>query len=111
MTAETDLPPMPMEAFTPAAEPAERRAAIRAYARACVSSATEALQRSLHEAVVHGNRQSGRAERLAEALRELFDDYKRLADSGDAGFWRLEETESGKKALAALEQEGEGCAS
>lgn len=34
MTAETDLLPIPMEAFSPAAEPAERRAAIRAYTRA-----------------------------------------------------------------------------
>ena len=31
------------------------------------------LRRSLHEAVVHGNRQSGRAERLTEALREAAD--------------------------------------
>ena len=41
---------------------------------------------------------------MYEALRFLFDDYKQLADSGDAGFWRLEETEAGKKALAALSQ-------
>lgn len=39
---------------------------------------------------------------LLEALEELFADYKQLADSGDAGFWRLEDQEAGKKALAAI---------
>lgn len=38
------------------------------------------------------------------ALRELFDDYKQLADSGDAGRWRLEDTAAGKRALAVLEK-------
>lgn len=42
------------------------------------------------------------------ALRILFDDYKSLADSGDAGFWKLEEQEAGKIALAALNQLEEG---
>lgn len=83
MTAETDLLPLPMEAFTPAAEPAERRAAIRAYARACVSSATEALRaeverlRSINSALcrksnshlIDAARWEERAERRAEALR------------------------------------------
>jgi hypothetical protein len=41
-------------------------------------------------------------DRLLEALKELFADYKQLADSGDAGNWRLEETEAGAKALAAI---------
>lgn len=39
---------------------------------------------------------------LLEALEALFGSYKQLADSGDAGNWRLEDTEEGKKALAAI---------
>jgi len=42
------------------------------------------------------------APQLAYALKAIFDDYKRLADSGDAGNWALEETEVGKQAIAAL---------
>lgn len=42
------------------------------------------------------------APELLEALQELFADYKQLADSGDAGFWNLEDTEVGKKSLAAI---------
>lgn len=41
---------------------------------------------------------------LLEALQALYDDYKQLADSGDAGFWRLEDCDVGKQALAALLQ-------
>lgn len=43
------------------------------------------------------------AQRLREALRNLFNDYKELADSGDAGHWKLEETDIGKATLEALE--------
>jgi hypothetical protein len=39
---------------------------------------------------------------LLEALKALFDDYKALADSGDAGFWSLENRDVGKQALAAI---------
>lgn len=39
---------------------------------------------------------------LLEALEVLFADYKQLADSGDAGFWKLEDTDEGKQAMAAL---------
>ena len=39
---------------------------------------------------------------LCDALQLLFDDYKELADSGDAGNWKLEETDVGMKAIAAL---------
>lgn len=39
---------------------------------------------------------------LLEALEELFASYKRLADSGDAGNWALEDQAEGKLALAAL---------
>lgn len=39
---------------------------------------------------------------LLEALTALYADYKALADSGDAGNWRLEDTDSGKQALAAI---------
>jgi len=42
------------------------------------------------------------APELLEALQELFADYKQLADSVDAGFWDLEDTEVGKKSLAAI---------
>lgn len=39
---------------------------------------------------------------LLDALQELFADYKQLADSGDAGNWSLEDTDAGKKAMAAI---------
>lgn len=39
---------------------------------------------------------------LEKALRELFDSYKQLADSGDAGNWAIEDYPEGKNALAAL---------
>ena len=39
---------------------------------------------------------------LLAALEALFSDYKSLADSGDAGFWSLEDTVEGQQALAAI---------
>lgn len=39
---------------------------------------------------------------LLDALQCLFDNYKQLADSGDAGNWRLEDEPAGKKALNAI---------
>ena len=42
------------------------------------------------------------APELLEALQFLFDDYKELADSGDAGNWRVEDKPAGKKALQAI---------
>jgi hypothetical protein len=42
------------------------------------------------------------APELLEALTVLYADYKALADSGDAGNWQLEDTDSGKQALAAI---------
>lgn len=39
---------------------------------------------------------------LLEALIALFDDYKSLADSGDAGNWALEEQPVGIQAVAAI---------
>jgi hypothetical protein len=42
------------------------------------------------------------APELLAALKTLFDDYKRLADSGDCGFWKLEDQSSGQQALAAI---------
>ncbi|MEP8655832.1 hypothetical protein ABKV48_15775 [Enterobacter hormaechei] len=39
---------------------------------------------------------------LLDALQSLFDNYKQLADSGDAGNWRLEDEPAGKKALHAI---------
>lgn len=41
-------------------------------------------------------------DRLYDALRALFDSYKGLADSGDAGFWSLEDQPEGRQAIAAL---------
>lgn len=37
-----------------------------------------------------------------EALRVLFNDYKQLADSGDAGFWDLEDKDAAQPALRIL---------
>lgn len=39
---------------------------------------------------------------LLGALQHLFNSYKSLADSGDAGNWKLEEQPEGIKALAAI---------
>ena len=39
---------------------------------------------------------------VLDALQSLFDNYKQLADSGDAGNWRLEDEPAGKKALHAI---------
>lgn len=41
---------------------------------------------------------------LLEALKRLFEDYKRLADSGDAGNWALEDMNVGRQALAAIQK-------
>lgn len=42
------------------------------------------------------------APELLSALDTLMEAYTELADSGDAGYWKAEETEEGKKALAAI---------
>ena len=42
------------------------------------------------------------APELLEALQCLFENYKQLADSGDAGNWRLEDEPAGKKALHVI---------
>ena len=39
---------------------------------------------------------------LLDALQCLFENYKQLADSGDAGNWRLEDEPAGRKALRAI---------
>ncbi|EPS5313719.1 hypothetical protein ACVFA2_002320 [Escherichia coli] len=39
---------------------------------------------------------------LLAALQVLFSSYKELADSGDAGFFRLEDYPEGQQALAAI---------
>lgn len=41
--------------------------------------------------------------RLLEALTFLWNEYKSIADSGDAGFWSAEETPEGIKAMAAID--------
>lgn len=47
---------------------------------------------------------------LLNALQALFDSYKALADSGDAGFGSLEDTEVGKQAIAAIAKATGGAA-
>lgn len=44
------------------------------------------------------------APELLESLQELFAHYKELADSGDAGNWKLEDQPVGKKAMAAIDK-------
>lgn len=61
---------------------------------ACAHCKAEAAQYAAH-AINH-------ADALAGALQALFDDYKALADSGDAGNWKLEETAVGAEAMVAL---------
>jgi len=98
MTAETDLLPSSVAAFTEALkgergsldawlevnDEREASAHVEAYARACVSSATEALRAEVERLEIAGRLHSGvadlainaaraaeaRAERLAEALQE-----------------------------------------
>jgi len=45
--------------------------------------------------------------RLREALSGLMGAYKAVADSGDAGFWKAEETPEYQAARAALSSTGE----
>ena len=80
MTADIELLPLPEPNYKWVGYTTREAEAI---ARANVANATAAkdaeiealraeaarLRRSLHEAIVHGNRQSGRAERLEETLR------------------------------------------
>ena len=40
---------------------------------------------------------------LEKGLREIYDDYKALADSGDCGNWKLEEQRIGLDTLALLQ--------
>lgn len=44
------------------------------------------------------------APRVLKALQNLYADYKQMADSGDAGNWRLEDTDVGIEALDAMKQ-------
>ncbi|EHO0270164.1 hypothetical protein KNE10_003604 [Salmonella enterica] len=61
------------------------------------------VKRAAKQAELSANAQLiAAAPELLDALRGLIKDYKALADSGDAGFWRLEYQESGKKAMLAL---------
>lgn len=42
------------------------------------------------------------APELLHALQVLFDSYKQLVDSGDAGNWRLEDHKEGQLAIEAI---------
>lgn len=44
------------------------------------------------------------APELLEALVSLFESYKSLAGSGDAGHWKIENQPEGKQALAAIDK-------
>lgn len=44
------------------------------------------------------------APELLHALNVLFNSYKQLADSGDAGNWRLEDQEEGQLAIEAIKK-------
>jgi len=74
------------------------------HARGEVVSKSEGL---IAELVVNGREDNNgsliaAAPDLLDALQCLFDNYKQLADSGDAGNWRLEDEPAGKKALHAI---------
>jgi hypothetical protein len=58
------------------------------------------------KAAAHKEKAAVPRDQVIAALQGLFDSYKRLADSGDAGNWSLEETDEGKAALAALAAAG-----
>jgi hypothetical protein len=45
---------------------------------------------------------SGDVNQMRSALKALFDSYKAIADSGDCGYWSIEDTPEGKQAMAAL---------
>lgn len=111
MTAETDLLPLPEWQGDFMTE-SEFREEAQAYARACVSSATEALRAEVAEArdgwhmangtadlaMKHRDAAEARAERLAEALREI-------AASAEEATTGEGHAECASIARAALEQE------
>ena len=69
------------------------------------SSSLLAIVQPYHSNVVQNEanaRLIASAPDLLEALAALYASYKALADSGDAGNWRLEETDEGQQTLAAI---------
>lgn len=127
MTAETDLLPMPWIeryavvgdiAYPVSSDPDgdyvahdDHAAAMQAYARACVSSATEALRAEVAKQSAYAKRTHdwntdllANNERLAEALREMLAFYGERVDAEcRTKDWR--ELEEISAARAALDQE------
>jgi len=69
------------------------------------SSSLLAIVQPYHSNVVQNEanaRLIASAPELLEALTALYASYKALADSGDAGNWRLEDTDEGQQTLAAI---------
>lgn len=54
------------------------------------------------EVLLAANPLAASAPELLSALETLMSAYIELADSGDAGYWKAEDTVEGKKALAAI---------
>lgn len=96
MTAPDELLPV-----TPDFSRATLQANIESILRNSRDVHAHSLARMIMDAIPRAAPQSDSD--VVAALQALFDDYKELADSGDAGFWSLEDTPVGKQALAALE--------
>lgn len=69
---------------------------------ACVNACAGVPTELLEEYPSPFSEMRSQRDMLLEALECLFDSYKRLTDSGDAGNWVVEDTDEGKKALTAI---------
>ena len=69
---------------------------------ACVNACAGVPTELLEEYPSPFSEMRSQRDMLLEALECLFDSYKRLTDSGDDGNLGVEDTDEGKKALAAI---------